>query len=230
MRLLAIADVVDPALDESSGGRWSLPAVDAVVSCGDLPGDYLTFLADQFACPLFYVRGNHDGSYDLEPPLRCVSIDGRLLRWRGLRMLGLGGAPPHNGGTVQYSEGAMRFRVTQRRFGVWRLGGLDLVVTHAGPSFADAPFSRRGHDPGAVIPSRDPPDSGLFDPGHRGFRALGELVHRYHPTVLLHGHTHLPYGADGRERTVDGTRVINAYGHCLIDLSPARASGRRQRR
>jgi hypothetical protein len=44
------------------------------------------------------------------------------------------------------------------------------------------------------------------------------LINRYHPAVLVHGHTHLPYGTAGRELAIAGTRVVNAYGHYLLEL------------
>lgn len=222
MRLLAVGDVVDPVLyDEFDRARWSQDPVDAVVSCGDLPGDYLTSLADHFHCPLFYVRGNHDGSYTYQPPARCTAIDGRLLRWQGLRLLGLGGAPPHNGGSEQHSERAMAWRWRRHTLGIRRLGGLDLVVTHAPPRFAGLEAPPRISAPGLADTrhiSRLLPPTTWPDPGHRGFQALARLIRHYRPRVLLHGHTHLAYGTGGREYIVEGTRIINVYGHYLLEI------------
>ena len=36
--------------------------------------------------------------------------------------------------------------------------------------------------------------------------------------VLLHGHTHLGYGARPRELALGRTRVIDVYGYVLLDL------------
>ncbi len=218
MRILAVGDVVDPLLyAESDQSRWQQAGVSAVISCGDLPPDYLCFLAGRFQAPLFYVLGNHNGSYRYNPPAGCVSIDGRLLRWQGLRLLGVGGAPPHNGGSEQYSERAMALRLLRHRAAIWRQGAPDLVISHAPPRFSSDQPPRRNR----VTTSGDAsgtPHSNAPDPGHRGFLAFGNLIRRSQPRFWLHGHTHLAYGTSGRESQVGSTRVINVYGHCLIEL------------
>jgi uncharacterized protein len=217
MLLLAVGDVVDPLLyPEFDRRRWPALTVAAVVSCGDLPPDYLTFLAERFQAPLFYVRGNHDGSYAYTPPEGCTSIDGRVLRWRGLRLLGVGGVPLHNGGSEQYSERAMDFRLVRQWFAIRRLGGLDIVVSHAPPRMPTP-----GHSTRAAVSNKGvatDPGSGWADPGHRGFWAFGRLIQRSAPRLWLHGHTHIAYGTAARERRLGTTRVTNVYGHCLIEV------------
>ena len=210
MRILAVGDVVDPLLyaaDDQS--RWQQAGISAVVSCGDLPPDYLSFLADHLQAPLFYVLGNHDGGYRQTPPAGCLALDWRLVRWQGLRLLGLGGAPFHNGGSEQYSERAMALRLFRHRAAIWRHGAPDLVISHAPPRFsaADRAWLRRVTTSGTVP-----------DPGHRGFVAFGNLIRRSQPRFWLHGHTHLAYGTAGRENRVGATRVVNVYGHCVVEL------------
>jgi len=68
----------------------------------------------------------------------------------------------------------MRRRIRKLRFQLWRHKGVDIVVTHAPP---------RGIGDGE-------------DPAHAGFEALLELIDRYEPQYLLHGHVHLRYGHD----------------------------------
>ena len=54
------------------------------------------FLVTMIPCPLFYVPGNHDKKYEREPPEGCVNIDGRVIEYKGVRMMGLGGCnSPH---------------------------------------------------------------------------------------------------------------------------------------
>ncbi len=227
MRILAVSDVVDPVLyDHFDGKRWHEAGVDVLISCGDLPSDYLSQLASRFDRPLFYVPGNHDGGYYHVPPDFGQSIDGRLFRYNGLRILGLGGAPLHNGGTEQYGERGMALRILMLRPALWRLGGVDLVVTHAPPRF-DAPqrhpplrkaIGGRRHVSPSLHDDQVHPSAPWPDPGHRGFHAFANLIHTYRPRVLLHGHTHLGYGTTDRTSTIDGTRVIDVYGHCLVDM------------
>ena len=73
-----------------------LPAMkpDLVLSCGDLPFDYLEYLVSRLDVPVFYVPGNHDLGLkppdmtwmplrsELQPvlgPEGCTNIDGRLV-------------------------------------------------------------------------------------------------------------------------------------------------------
>src|SRR2546427_11311864 len=79
---------------------------DLVLSCGDLPFDYLEYIVSRVNVPLLYVPGNHDP--DLRPgddtfsPLRaerpskgpegCVNVDVRIVEAGGLRGAGLGGS------------------------------------------------------------------------------------------------------------------------------------------
>src|SRR5258708_10890199 len=57
MRILAVADEVDEFL---YGDKLDTVRPDLIVSCGDLPFDYLEFLVTSLAVPLLYVPGNHD--------------------------------------------------------------------------------------------------------------------------------------------------------------------------
>ena len=59
IRLLAVSDVVDPALEQAAN-RAGIGPIDGIVACGDLEADWLTFLGDAFAVPMVHVRGNHD--------------------------------------------------------------------------------------------------------------------------------------------------------------------------
>lgn len=66
--------------------------VDLILSCGDLSPDYLSFIATYSHAPVLYVHGNHDEQYNTRPPLGCICIDDRIYRYRGVRILGLGGS------------------------------------------------------------------------------------------------------------------------------------------
>jgi hypothetical protein len=82
IRLLAVSDDPDPALDHAVN-REAIGRVDAVVGCGDLEPDYLCFLADAFGVPVAYVRGNHGGITVV--PLEWPGIDGRRAAMRDER-------------------------------------------------------------------------------------------------------------------------------------------------
>lgn len=197
MRILLVSDVVSPYLyDYYVPGR--LDGIDLIVSCGDLRGDYLSFLSSAANRRLLYVPGNHDTSYRSQPPDGCENIDGKLVEVKGLRILGLGGSPAYNGGPpFQYTEAQMRRRVRRLALRIRRAGGVDMVVTHAAPlGVGDAD-----------------------DHVHRGFEAFLPLMERYEPRWLVHGHVHLNYGHDIPRVVRHGqTDVINAYERYVLEV------------
>ena len=59
MKILTVSDRVESILyDRFDAGRF--PGVNLILACGDLPPEYLSFLAASFNVPLYYVLGNHD--------------------------------------------------------------------------------------------------------------------------------------------------------------------------
>ena len=74
MKILCIAD-------EENKGLWDhfqkekLEGVDLILSAGDLSPDYLQFLVTMGRAPLLYVHGNHDESYQFNPPLGCECVE-----------------------------------------------------------------------------------------------------------------------------------------------------------
>jgi len=196
MKLLLISDQESPYLwDHYRPGR--LDGYDAVLSCGDLKPEYLSFLATMGNIPVLYVHGNHDGVYRLRPPEGCQCIEGRLARVGSLRILGLGGCPVYNGGEHQYTEGQMRRRIWRCAGQLLRAGGVDVVLTHAPP---------KGFGDGE-------------DYAHRGFEAFLPLLDRARPKYLVHGHVHLNYGHNIPRLLQRGeTKVINAFGHYTLEI------------
>ena len=198
MKILAISDEECPALwDYYIPGR--LKDYDLILSAGDLKASYLSFLVTMARAPVFYVHGNHDTGYAQRPPEGCENIDGRLIIYNGLRIVGLGGCRKYHEGAHQYTERQMQKRMKKLRWDIWKAGGVDIVVTHAPPAgVGDAE-----------------------DNAHRGFETLLDFIDRYHPVYLLHGHVHLTYGQDQtREREYAGTKVINCYERYVIDIEP----------
>lgn len=196
MKILTVSDEECPALwDHYQPGR--LQDYDLIISCGDLKPSYLSFLVTMARCPVLYVHGNHDVIYQTMPPEGCDCIDEHIVTYNGIRILGLGGCRKYNPGPHQYTEQQMRLRIAKLRWKLWRLGGVDIVVTHAAPEgLGDAE-----------------------DPAHQGFAALRELLDRYQPQYLVHGHVHMSYGHHiPRELEYNQTRVINAYERYVIEL------------
>lgn len=187
MKILTLSDQECPALyDYYTPGR--LEDYDLIISCGDLNAKYLSFIVTMSRVPLMYVHGNHDTGYSQITPEGCDCIDDDLVVYNGLRILGLGGCRKYHDGLHQYTEKQMRKRIRKLRWKLWRHKGVDIVVTHAPPMGVG--------------------DSD--DPAHQGFEAFLQLIDKYHPKYLLHGHVHLNYGMDQtRVREYNGTKVIN---------------------
>jgi Icc-related predicted phosphoesterase len=206
MRLLAVADEVTEAL---YGDALRDFRPDVIVSCGDLPFEYLENLVSRTDKPLLYVPGNHDPELrpgtlyagmsfqdDSVGPAGCDSIDGRIMEAAGLRFAGLGGSVRYRDGPNQYTQREMAWRAWRLRTRAWLTRQkVDVLVTHAPPAgYGD---------------STDPP--------HHGFTALVGLVTRLQPGLMIHGHVN-NYGPKSGELTIGRTRIVNVIPFKLLDL------------
>jgi hypothetical protein len=206
-----VADEVDDFLNAE---RLQALRPDFIVSCGDLPFDYLEYLVSCANVPLMYGPGNHDPSVkradttwmSLEQelpvpgPEGCENVDGRVAEVHGLRVAGLGGSLRYKPGPNQYTQAQMRrralnleFRIRLKRVRSGRK--LDVMITHAPPFGA----------------------SEAEDAAHVGFVGFNRIIKDLHPMVLVHGHVH-PYGKSRPERVVDGTRIVNVIPSRMVEL------------
>ena len=197
MRIMAISD-------EPSGMLWgdrcrdALKGIDLVLSAGDLPSAYLSFLTCFTNAPVVYVHGNHDDAYEQNPPEGCLCADGKIVLVKGVRILGLGGSLRYRpDGINMYTEQEMADRIASLRRKVKAAGGVDIILTHA-------------------------PIRGLGDEdhlSHRGFECFRPMLDRFRPAVMIHGHMHQSYTAFfQREREYNGIPVINASTSYEFDL------------
>lgn len=199
MKVLAVSDRVVSHL-YTPAVRERLGPVDLIIACGDLPAGYLEFLLTVLDAPLLYVPGNHDPDRYHVPG--GTPLDGRQVRVKGLRALGLGGSRRYKPrGRHQYTEGEMHLRLfphlpalALRRLRRGR--GCDLLVTHAPPLGV--------HD--------------RADPAHRGFLAFRRLIRLARPAWMLHGHCHLHRNLETAETLLGDTRVVNVYPYRLLDV------------
>ena len=197
MRILAIADVPCKALwDYFDQAR--LEGIDLILSAGDLPAAYLSFLVTFAHCPVIYVPGNHDDRYTQKPPEGCICVDDSIYVYEGVRILGLGGSMRYKPGTYQYTESEMKRRAGKLRFKIMRSRGFDILLTHA---------PVQGFDDQEDLP-------------HHGFETFGTMLEKYHPSVMVHGHVHMNYGMNIPRESVhpSGTRIINAYERYVFEI------------
>jgi uncharacterized protein len=191
---------------------------DFIVSCGDLPFDYLEYVVTVANVPLLFVPGNHDpavprrapdpvlgalsgpslafkGPAKPAAPEGCVNLDGRIVEVAGLKVGGLGGSIRYSEGPNQYTQAQMRRRARRLGMRARLRGGLDVLIAHG------APLGVSDED----------------DPCHLGFAAFHRLVAKARPRVLLHGHIH-PHGEVRPDRAMGDTRVVNVIPFKLIEV------------
>lgn len=196
MKILLLADQAEPSLWEHLDRR-KLEGVELVLSCGDLPAEYLSFLTCFTDAPILYVHGNHDSRYAQKPPEGCVCIEDTIYTHNGLRILGLGGSMRYREGPHMYTEREMRRRVSRLRFKLLRSKGFDILLTHA-------PAYQLGDD---------------TDLAHTGFQVFLDLIDKYKPHFLVHGHVHQSYRHDfKRIRQRGETQSINAFGYYILEI------------
>lgn len=215
-RVLVVADELSPSLHSP---RVKELRPDLVVSCGDLPFEYLEYLVSVLNVPLVFVPGNHDPELpqrrrdaidpqsftweahfdELSRPGGCTNIDGKIMEVAGVRVAGLGGCLRYNEGPNQYTQRQMTWRAlkieARHRTKPPKRRDIDLLVTHAPP---------------AGCGDRD-------DQAHRGIEALHRLTRVLEPTYLVHGHIH-PYGFQQPDRRLGDTRIVNVVPFKLLEV------------
>ncbi|MBW1867126.1 MAG: metallophosphoesterase, partial [Deltaproteobacteria bacterium] len=196
MKILVVSDSIEKTLYPKIE-HHNFPRPDLIISCGDLPPEYLSFLMNAFQVPLYYVRGNHDIRYDSKPPMGCIDMHCRLERFGEVKILGLEGSRWYNGGPNQYTESQMKKLIRGQRWKIWRNKGVDIIITHAPPRYI-----------------RDAEDR-----CHRGFKCFRQLIDRYSPRYFLHGHIHNRFDDPAHRITlVNRTKVINTCGYYLFEI------------
>lgn len=219
MKILCISDHIDPTI-YSMQIRSRYKDIDMVISAGDLSLNYYDFIMSNLNKPLYFVFGNHklkgieyykkEYSRDAYIPFTfnqwhfkggATYIDRKIIRYRSLFIGGLGGSMWYNGGSNQYTELGMFFkmirmlprllfnRIVHGRF-------IDILVTHSPPYGI--------HD--------------RQDRCHRGFKVFCLFMRLFKPRFLIHGHIHLYSVNENRIDRFYNTDVINAYNHCIIEI------------
>lgn len=202
VRVLAVSDEVVASIHDA---RVRELRPDLVLAAGDLPWDYLEFLASCLEVPVVFVPGNHDPAVEGPSgsgPRGVVNADGRTLEVVGLRVAGLGGCVRYNNGSHQYTQQQYDRRARKLLKGVRQTGAVttDVLLTHAPPlGLGDEP-----------------------DPCHVGISALHGVIETLRPAWHLHGHIH-PYGMRKPDRQVGPTTIRNVIPWQLIEMEPQMA-------
>jgi uncharacterized protein len=202
MRILSVSDfVISDLCDKFEVERF--PKIDLILSCGDLPPEYLSNLYTSFNAPLYYVRGNHDIRYNSKTPGGCIDLNARIIQFQGIKMLGLEGSRWYSGGPHQYTEKEMWKTIRSLRSKIWRQKGIDIIITHAPPRYV--------HD--------------AEDLCHRGFKSFRWLIDNYCPTYFIHGHIHAEFNDPAERITIiNKTKVVNTYGNYIFEINTDQVS------
>lgn len=183
----------------SEFGHATLRAADLILSCGDLPATYLSYITCFTSAPVIYVHGNHDHAYAENPVEGCICADGHVILAKGLRILGLDGSMRYRpDAPCMYSEPEMETRIAKLKRELKQTGGFDILLTHS-------PIAGLGDQP---------------DLPHRGFECFKGLLRENRPAVMFHGHVHQAYSGANftRIREFEGIPVINACGSFEYDF------------
>jgi uncharacterized protein len=203
VKILCISDRVEPVL-HGPGLNSVAEGVEAVISCGDLPFDYLEYIVTFLGAPVYYVLGNHDPAPDSkEHPEGCTPLDGRVVDVGGVAFAGLSGSRLYSGGPNQYTEGQMR----------WRARALSARILRRKIFGRPGPRVFVAHSPPFGLGDRE-------DQAHVGFESFVGLIDRFRPELWLHGHVHL-YGPDQEKQRLtkrDETEVLNVFGHRIVEV------------
>ena len=205
MKVLAISDEVAPQLYDP-GIRTRFADVKLVLSCGDLPNHYLEYIATMLRVPVYYVMGNHDlqlddgGNREVRPG-GCVDINEQVVEQDGLLIAGLEGCVRYKPGPYQYTQLEMRYKALRLRARMLfkrhsRRHQLDILISHAPPLGI--------HDGRDVC--------------HTGFYVFLQLMERYRPRYLLHGHTHVYSRLQPTMTQYQHTIVVNVHPYRVLDI------------
>ncbi len=208
MKILAVSDEVAPQVYTASA-RERFSDVDLVVSCGDLPGEYLEYIVSVLDVPLLYVIGNHANEVTITSsgeamlPGGCINIDGQVAEFGGLVFAGLQGSMRYREGPYQYTQAEMRYRALALGVRLFhkralRRRRLDVLVTHAPPLGI--------HDGQDVC--------------HTGFDAFLKLMDRFEPRYLLHGHCHVYNRLKPTATQYNRTMVLNVHPFRIVEVEP----------
>ena len=197
MKILLLADEADPMYWEYLK-KERLEGIDLILSCGDLPASFLSYLTCFTAAPVVYVPGNHDARYQQHPPEGCINADGTIVTINGLRILGLGGSMRYKPGPHQYTEEQMQRRIRKLWLTLLRNRGFDILITHS--------------------PMRGMGD--MDDLPHRGFACFKPLLDKYQPQLFAFAHVHATYQATTFQRsyTHGSTQCVNAWKSYVVEL------------
>lgn len=179
--------IADRSTGVNIASKAEAEKVDLIISLGDFERSTLLPLAST-DIPKIGVYGNHcSGSYMED--IGMANMHMRTCEFMGLKFGGFEGC-------VRYKSSPSAIMYTQEE--AWRMFAnfppVDVFITHCPP---------RGINDEEEL-------------SHQGFDALRDYVEKYHPKVLLHGHTYPT--EENMVREFAGTRIVYVSGLEVVDI------------
>jgi len=214
-RILVISDKVATSLYNPATQK-DLQNIRFIISCGDLPYEYLEYLVSIFNVPLYFVRGNHARRYETESgvihqhPWGSIDLHLRSIKNEmGYLITGIQGCHLYNNGAYQYSQATMWrfvFQLVPSLMANFALSGryLDIFVTHA--------------PPWGIHDKQDVP--------HQGIKAFLWLLKVFQPRYHFHGHVYDFTKNTPMITQFGNTAIINTYGYRLYDIAKKDPAGK----
>jgi len=199
MKILCVSDQLDPLI-YTEDIKQNYGDVDLILSAGDLPMDYLDFIASTLNKPLFFVFGNNNYGELANHTLRVTLVDAKVRCEAGIIIVGLGVLRRFNKEKNLFSNIEMNIRVLKLLPAlifnrIFRGRYLDILLTHRSP--------RGIHDKN--------------DKNRMGLKCFLWFMRVFKPKYLVHGHIHLYDPSELRATMYHKTLVINAFSFHLID-------------
>lgn len=200
INILSVSDIVIPTVYQPDF-RKRFFGKDIIISCGDLPYDYLDYLVSTLDIPLFFVRGNHDigtrnsGFLEIPKPGGGEELHNRIVEYRGIILGGIEGSIKYKPGPYMYSQSEMWWFVfnliPQMALNKLKKGRyIDIFVSHAPPWGI--------HD--------------QTDFAHQGIKAFNWFIQVFQPVIHLYGHIHVYKKGTYLDAQIGKTKIINSYG------------------
>jgi Icc-related predicted phosphoesterase len=204
MKFLCVAEHIDSFVF-SKHIKERFPNIDAVLCAGDVPLEYIDYLASAFEKPVFYVVGDHHFYTETKQLPIAQAVDflcaKKTIAGKTVLIAGASGSLRHNNNPAQYTDSQMSLRLLallpSLLFNKIRYGRyLDIFLTH--------------------VPPKDIND--FEESAFRGFPCYKRFIERFKPKFHVHGHIHLYNQKDPRVTAHGSTTVVNASGHYVIEI------------
>jgi len=209
MKILAISDEEIGYLAQNiRNGEKRFENIDIMLSCGDLPENYVRTIAESVSRPYLYILGNHDPEKkQLKRVNKKKYIGFKYKRYCKTLFLGFSGSEKYNEtGVNQFDQITTLVQVIGLIF--YYFFTLKFL------------FYKR-----MIVISHNTPNFNIKDEkNHRGFWAYNLIIFILRPDLWIHGHIHLKSSYEDKMYKIGKTKIVNIYGYKIIEINHKKIS------